>query len=201
MNSDMEKKPTERVNGIKMMGHGGVTSRGCKQLKCGMKPGVTHWSDWNEGWTADWTEQQGQWQRIGPGLVKRPQWNCKLVSDPKKVQFTHWFLSPLEISSGRVLEPEMDELGSSNSHSSWGDSVCVVSGNGLACLERRLFCQCDNCEFKSWQFCRALDRDQQKRHKMTLFFESLPPLLKILLAEFSMIQNFFSLKQMWFSCC
>ena len=32
---------------------------------------------------ADWTEQQGQWQRIGPGLVKRPQWNCKLVSDLK----------------------------------------------------------------------------------------------------------------------
>ena len=41
-------------------------------------------------------------------------------------------LSPLigrilgEVSTGLVLESEMDELGSSNSHSSWGDSVCVV---------------------------------------------------------------------------
>ena len=31
----------EWMSGIKTMGHGGVTKHGCKQLKCGMKPGVS----------------------------------------------------------------------------------------------------------------------------------------------------------------
>ena len=80
----------------------------------------------------------------------------------------------------------MDELGSSNSHSSWGDSVCVVSASGLSCpfdLGPPI-CQCDNCEFQDWQLGRALDRHQQMLQKMTHLFESLPPFSEILPAQF-----------------
>jgi len=77
-------------------------------------------------------------------------------------------LSPLigkffgEISTFLFLQAEMDELGSSNSHSSWGDSVCVVSASGLSCPfdVGPLICQSDNCEFQDWQLGRALDRHQ-----------------------------------------
>jgi len=41
----------------------------------------------------------------------------------------HWFVFAIGI----------DELGSSNSHSSWGDSVCVVSARGLVCFDEQLF--------------------------------------------------------------
>ena len=75
----------------------------------------------------------------------------------------------------------MGELGSSNSHSSW---ETVFAWFGLTCLEGRPLCQCDSCEFKSWQFGRALDRDRQIQDKTRRFFESLPPFFEILPAEF-----------------
>ena len=80
----------------------------------------------------------------------------------------------------------MDELGSSNSHSSWGDSVCVVSASGLSCPFNvgPPMCQCDNCEFQDWQLGRALDRHHQMLQKMTDLFESLPPFSEILPAQF-----------------
>ena len=57
----------EWTSGIKMMGHGGVTKRGCKRHRCGMKPGVTGMrvgqltgltDKWTEDWT--WTGQESQ---------------------------------------------------------------------------------------------------------------------------------------------
>ena len=68
MNPVVQRKPMERVNGSRMMGHGGVTNRGCKQLKCGMKPGVT---GMKVGQLTG-PENKGSGQRSGPGLVKKP---------------------------------------------------------------------------------------------------------------------------------
>ena len=49
---------------------------------------------------------------------------------------------------------------------------------------RKKWCQCDNCEFQDWQLGRAMDRHQQMLQKMTHLFESLPPFLAILPAQF-----------------
>ena len=69
------------------MGHGGVTNRGSKRHKCGMKPEVT---GMRVGRLTGLTDNG---QRIGPGLVKNP--NSKnmqaVVSDPRTVKFSHWF--------------------------------------------------------------------------------------------------------------
>ena len=86
MNSVMQKKPMVWMNGIKMMGHGGVTRRGCKRHRCGMKPGVTGMR------VGQLTGLTDNGQRIGPGLVKNPSKNMQaVVSDPRTVKFSHWF--------------------------------------------------------------------------------------------------------------
>ena len=149
------------------------------------------WSDWNEGWTADWTD--GQWTEDWTWTGQEsPQEYASSSQRPENSEIQSLVLSPLigrifgEISTGLVLQEAMDELGSSNSHSSWGDSVCVVSASGLSCpfdLGPPI-CQCDNCEFQDWQLGRALDRHQQMLQKMTHLFESLPPFSEILPAQF-----------------
>ena len=90
------------------------------------------WSDWNEGWTADWTD--GQWTEDWTWTGQESQQEYASSSQrPENSEIQSLVLSPLigrifgEISTGLVLQEAMDELGSSNSHSSWGDSVCVVS--------------------------------------------------------------------------
>ena len=149
------------------------------------------WSDWNEGWTADWTD--GQWTEDWTWTGQESQQEYASSSQrPENSEIQSLVLSPLigrifgEISTGLVLQEAMDELGSSNSHSSWGDSVCVVSASGLSCPfdVGPPICQCDNCEFQDWQLGRALDRHQQMLQKMTHLFESLPPFSEILPAQF-----------------
>ena len=87
MNSVMQKKPMVWMNGIKMMGHGGVTRRGCKRHRCGMKPGVTGMR------VGQLTGLTGQMDRgLDLGLVKNPSKNMQaVVSDPRTVKFSHWF--------------------------------------------------------------------------------------------------------------
>ena len=106
------------------------------------------WSDWNEGWTADWTD--GQWTEDWTWTGQESQQEYASSSQrPENSEIQSLVLSPLigrifgEISTGLVLQEAMDELGSSNSHSSWGDSVCVVSARGLVCFNEQLFCHCD----------------------------------------------------------
>ena len=149
------------------------------------------WSDWNEGWTADWTD--GQWTEDWTWTGQEsPQEYASSSQRPENSEIQSLVLSPLigrifgEISTGLFLQSELDELGSSNSHSSWGDSVCVVSASGLSCLfdVGPPMCQCDNCEFQDWQVGRAMDRHQQMLQKMTHLFESLPPFSEILPAQF-----------------
>ena len=132
------------------------------------------WSDWNEGWTADWTD--GQWTEDWTWTGQESQQEYASSSQrPENSEIQSLVLSPLigrifgEISTGLVLQEAMDELGSSNSHSSWGDSVCVVSASGLSCPFNvgPPMCQCDNCEFQDWQLGRAMDRHQQMLQKMT----------------------------------
>ena len=145
--------------------------------------------DWNEGWTADWTD--GQWTEDWTWTGQEsPQEYASSSQRPENSEIQSLVLSPLigrifgEISTGLVLQEAMDELGSSNSHSSWGDSVCVVSARGLVCFNEQLFCHCDHCEFKEWQNGREYDRSLQRQSKMTHFFESLPPFSEILPAQF-----------------
>ena len=97
------------------------------------------WSDWNEGWTADWTD--GQWTEDWTWTGQESQQEYASSSQrPENSEIQSLVLSPLigrifgEISTGLVLQEAMDELGSSNSHSSWGDSVCVVSASGYHVL-------------------------------------------------------------------
>ena len=124
----------EWMNGIKTMGHGGVTKHGCKQLKCGMTTGVTgmrvgQLTGLTDSGTEDWAWTGQESQQEYASSSQRPE-NSEIQS---------LVLSPLigrifgEISIGLFLQAEMDELGSSNSNSSWGDGVCVVSASGLSC--------------------------------------------------------------------
>eukprot|EP00435_Cladocopium_sp_Y103_P022521 s4200_g5.t1 len=77
-----------------------------------------------------------------------------------------------------VHDGDEDELGSSNSHFSWGNSACVVSSAGLDCLGgSSLFCNCDNCSFKGWQFGREMERDWLRRQNMIYFAQHLPSAL------------------------
>ena len=113
----------EWTSGIKMMGRSGVTKHGCKQLRCGMKPGMTGMR------VGQLTGLTDNGQRIGPRLVKNSSKNIQaVVRDPRTVKFSHWFWALIgrilwEVSTGLFLQSEIDELGSSNSHSSWRDSV------------------------------------------------------------------------------
>ena len=96
------------------------------------------WSDWNEGWTADWVDEQWteDWAWIGQ---ESQQEYTSSSQRPENSEIQLLVLRPLigrifgEISTVLFLQAEMDELGSSNSHSSWGDSVCVVSASGCGC--------------------------------------------------------------------
>lgn len=140
------------------------------------------WSDWNEGWTADWTDQQGQWDQAWTwSSPDAPVEYASSSQRPENSEIQSLVLSPLigrifgEFSTGLVLDPEeMDELGSSRSFSSWGDSVCIVSAEGLTCLfTGSAECLCENCEFKDWQTLVARDKERMRQQKMHHLFESM----------------------------